>query len=221
MNGVLQALRQRPSRVAVACAAGFVVLTVLVASGSTDDLDVATRDLWRPDDEWGRAQASTSPVMDLLQPVHMFVVLAIVGVVLAIRVRSPRPLVFTGVVAVVATGATLLAKVLVDRPDPHQDMSGTGGAYPSGHMMALVVCLGTIALLVRGGARVWSWLAWSLVAVAGSVMVVALLLSATHWLTDVLGGVLVGGAVLCWARGLWLGRPASHAVSPRVRPGAG
>jgi hypothetical protein len=86
-------------------------------------------------------------------------------------------------------------------------------------MVALVVSLGTIALLVRGVARIWSWLAWSLVAVSGSVMVVALLLSATHWLTDVLGGVLVAGAVLCWARGLRLGRPPSHA-SPRVRPAA-
>ncbi len=213
-------MRWPTSRIAVACGAAFVVLTVLVLAGSTDALDVATRDLLRPDDGWGPEQNLTRPVIDLLQPVRMFAVLAVVGTVLSIRARSPRPLVFTGAVAVAATAVTLLVKVLVARPDPHHDMSGIGGAYPSGHIVALLVCLGAIALALHAEAPWWSRLAWWLVAVAGSVMAAALLLTAAHWLTDVLGGVLIAVAVLAWASRLRPRRPTGHEVTQPARPGA-
>ena len=80
-------------------------------------------------------------------------------------------------------------------------MSGIGGAYPSGHIVALLVCLGAIALALHAEAPWWSRLAWWLVAVTKkpSVMAAALLLTAAHWFTDVLGGVLIAVAVLAWA----------------------
>ena len=59
-------------------------------------------------------------------------------------------------------------------------MSATGGSYPSGHMIALVVCLGGCLLVWEADTR---WFLWLLIAVPAAGMALALLYGAAHWLS--------------------------------------
>jgi undecaprenyl-diphosphatase len=94
----------------------------------------------------------------------------------------------------VAPTAVLVAatKLLVDRVDPAGGSTAMA-SYPSGHAAFTVVCLTGMVVLFSVQSRWWSW---ALVAVVAAAMAVSLLIIGLHWLSDVLGGVLIGLAVL-------------------------
>jgi len=173
-----------------------VVLTALVEWGTTQALDTAARDFFRPGDQWTSLQIRTDHVVELFQPITMLTVLAVVGLAEAARLRSVRPVLFVALVSSLAIGITTVVKFGVARPDPHAALSALGGSYPSGHVMTVLLCLGAIVLLLEDSP---TWRTWSLVLAAGAVMGVALLLTSAHWFTDVLGGALVATAVLAWS----------------------
>ena len=82
--------------------------------------------------------------------------------------------------------------------------SGFASAYPSGHLVMLLVCLGCLLLLFpgrRGGSGPGS--RWSDCSMGVSILVVAM-----HWLTDVVGSALLGVTVLVCRQPL-----------PRLAPG--
>jgi len=89
-----------------------------------------------------------------------------------------------------------LLKGLFDRPRPEEILVAADlGSFPSGHSAnaaTLAVALGFI---------LWRWWVWA----AGAVWVVAMMLSRTylgaHWVSDTIGGVLLGiaVAVIVWA----------------------
>jgi undecaprenyl-diphosphatase len=195
--------RRAPARgplvLAVLAATAFVLLTVLVASGATRALDVAARDLFRPHDVWGAVQIRADVVVEGLRPRNTALVLMVVTLVACAHRRSWRPAAFSALVAGVAAALALATKVVVGRSDPHLDMSTAGGSFPSGHTLGVLVCLGTSLLLLSRRPR---WWAWAVVGIVTAAMGLALLLEAAHWLTDVLGGVLLGIAVLAGAQGL-------------------
>ena len=184
---------------AAVAAAAFIVLTVLVAAGATRDLDVAARDHFRPHDVWGTTQMRVDVLVEGLKPSKVVPLLALVTVVACVRNRSWRPAVYAVLLAGVAGTLTMITKVVVERPDPHQDMTAVGGSFPSGHTVAVLVCLGTALLLLQERPRWWEWVAVGLV---GLAMGLSLLLQAAHWFTDVLGGLLLGLVVLATAVGL-------------------
>jgi membrane-associated phospholipid phosphatase len=101
----------------------------------------------------------------------------------------------------------------VGRPDTHGTTADShGGSYPSGHIIAVVVCLGLVVLMTQPRARRWVWLVPALV---GGLMGVCILVQAAHWSTDVVGGGLLAVGVLTavtasgWDR--WsLGPPGNH-----------
>ncbi|MFF5899653.1 phosphatase PAP2 family protein [Streptomyces argenteolus] len=109
-----------------------------------------------------------------------------------------------GWVAATSLFATLLQqglKAAVGRerprwPDPVD--SAHYAAFPSGHAMTAAVTCGLLMWLLRlHGAQApvwWASLALAVVSVAG-VSLTRLYLG-VHWLTDVVGGVLLGGAVV-------------------------
>ncbi|MBG6056862.1 membrane-associated phospholipid phosphatase [Cryobacterium sp. MP_M5] len=97
---------------------------------------------------------------------------------------------------IVSSGLVQLLKNLFGRARP-EDMLVTSdfGSFPSGHVAnaaTMVVCL---AILFP---RVWVWLAGALYT---AVMMVSRTYLGAHWLTDTIGGLLlgVGVAVLLWA----------------------
>lgn len=99
------------------------------------------------------------------------------------------------VASALAAGVCQLLKALVDRPRPAEILLPLdNGSFPSGHTTNAAVIAVSLGLLLR---RAWVW-------AAGMIYLVAMALSRTylgaHWLTDTLGGALLGAAVavLVW-----------------------
>ena len=203
---------------AVTAGIAYVVLTVLVAVGATERLDVAARQFFHPDDDLGDLEMGVDVIMEGLRPVRAVPLFVLFVLVVSVRRRSWRPAAYAGLVLVVAGIPALATKVLLRRTDPHDVLSSIG-AFPSGHTLVVLVCLGAALLLVRRRPRVWEWL---LVLAADAVMAWALLWQSAHWLTDVIGGALLGVAALAATYGSPLRArapsSASHdttATSPR------
>jgi membrane-associated phospholipid phosphatase len=176
----------------VGSAAGFVILTALVATGISQPIDDAVRQMFRPDDVWGPAQIAFGDVVHILEPPVAMSLLLVAGLGAAAHTRRLWP-----AVVAAALGGTTVAlvagfKLLIARPDP-QGHTDVLGAYPSGHTALLIVGLGG-ALLVS---RLWKrWWAMCLAIVACSTMATALLVMAMHWFTDIVGGALLATATI-------------------------
>ena len=201
----------RVIRLAGAAAAAYAVLTVLVATGLADTLDIAARQWFRPDDLWGPMQLRVDTLVEGLRPTRVVPVLPLVAVLAAVLRRSWAPVRVALLVLLLSGGLVLLSKLVVSRPDTHGEDAHLGGSYPSGHVAALLAVLGG-CLLVIGTRR---WWAWAVVALLDLVMGVCLLLEAAHWFTDVVGGVLLSTCVLATVAAVQ--QRAGPGVTPRVR----
>jgi membrane-associated phospholipid phosphatase len=85
-------------------------------------------------------------------------------------------------------------KALVDRPRPPGSLIATSGAsYPSGHAIAAAVTAIGVVMALTSGRRRLHWM------VAAACLAAAVSLSRTylsaHWLSDVVGGSLLGAGV--------------------------
>ncbi|WP_445169164.1 phosphatase PAP2 family protein [Mycolicibacterium sp. Dal123E01] len=112
-----------------------------------------------------------------------------------------------GVVVVATIGAAVLAKdvmkIVIERPVSHAEilaapeLSGEPHPFPSGHVAGTAALLGIVAfgLGVGCGYAVRAVLASCVVAGTLIVGVSRLVLDA-HWLSDVVGGVLLAGVVV-------------------------
>jgi membrane-associated phospholipid phosphatase len=185
-------------------ALGFGLLLVLVATGVTHRLDVVTRDRLRPHDVWGARQRLADRLVDIGRPSHVVVLLVLVVVATAVRRRSWAPLAFVALYGAAPAAVTLATKLSYGRPDPAGTVNGSTGSFPSGHALAVLVCLGLALLVLRPATRWWQW---CLVALAGAGMDLALLLEAAHWLTDILGATVIAVGALAAASGSALRRP--------------
>lgn len=210
--------RRLALRAAAVVGVCYLALTLLVAAGATQHLDDVVRHWFRPHDVWGEAQVRTGWIIDALEPQRAFAALAALGAGVSLWRRTWRPLAFTGGVALAASLMTLASKYATDRPDPSADRF-TGGSYPSGHMVADLVCMGCAAMVLFGRTRWWMWVIAGLVA---SAMALALLFAAAHWFTDVLGGTLLAVTVLLVASTVpvrsALGRPPRRSAMTAPDP---
>lgn len=104
-------------------------------------------------------------------------------------------------VASAMLGAEIVAailKVSIGRLRPLDSLSDLGHtSYPSGHTTIAAAVTVVLALLIR---RWWMW-------IAGACWVVAIAWSRTyieaHWLTDVVGGAILGASAALLAWGVW------------------
>lgn len=122
-------------------------------------------------------------------------------------------------------------KILVDRPRPEVDHPVTtamGKSFPSGHSMSSTICYGAV-LLVYMAAISRRWRLPALVATSLLVLMIGAsrLFLGVHFLSDVLGGFVLG---LAWLTGataafeVWReerGRAPSAPLSEGVEPEAG
>ena len=170
-------------------------LTIAVVAGWTDSFDEAINRLMI---EWEVAWLVTfsEAVSDLGSvPIVVGVIAGIFGLLVW------REGLRTGLWWLLMVLVTILVSEgledLVQRPRPVESLiHKTSWAYPSGHAMVsgVAIGIGTAAMVIarRSVATTWLWVGVAY-AVAQSVARVYL---RAHWLTDVIGGLLLGTAVV-------------------------
>ncbi len=207
----------------VALAIAFAVLTAAVASGSLDGADIwvatAMQHVYRP------ALQIPAQAVALLGGVE--VTFGLAAVLFAFLWQAGYRIQSLAVLALpIATGLEELYKVIVFHPAPsgrisHPDgpsltdlfTGGHGGnSYPSGHMTRALVVYGLSAFVVYRLAESQRRGALAVAGAAAIIVAVALdrLFLNVHWLSDVLGALLLGGVLLLAAM-FWLD------LSPRLQ----
>ena len=128
------------------------------------------------------------------------VIVPLAMVIWLLALRRPWAAGFSIVAAAVSAGLVQLLKALFDRARPEfMLVASDEGSFPSGHV-ANAATIAVVLALVFGleRSRWWVWL-------AGAAYVVAMALARTylgvHWVTDTIGGALLGAgvAVMLWA----------------------
>ena len=183
----------------LACSVAFVGLTVLIAvPGPVRELDWA---FWNQGWEWrypGKRVMTALTVVGQRGPALGLAALVVARV--ARRRRTWRPL-------VVLAGSQLLLNAVVSvlkyglgrakAETGSAELFAGGTMYPSGHSSNAVVVWGVLAylLITYGGVRPRKRVV-ALAALPSVVVAASTLFIGSHWLTDVVGGVLVGIALL-------------------------
>jgi membrane-associated phospholipid phosphatase len=179
-----------------AATVAFVALTLAVDRHATDALDRwAFRWFW-PSGSWGVPQRLGDVLVNLGQPAVTAACLGLAALRVAVRERRPGVLLRA---LVTIAGVSLLVVVLkhaAARSDVHGSVGHLGGSYPSGHMVALLAYGDGLLRLTRHQFRART----ALLAAAATALGVALLVTGTHWLTDVVAGALAGTAVITASR---------------------
>ena len=211
--------RRRAWALPVGLGAVFLALTALVATGALLGVDAAMQP-WFTAQAAGGAGARVAGVLAALGDK------AIAGFVLAVTVvwacargRTPRPA-LASAVAVVGTALTVVVlKVATGRTAPGAapgEVLAGGRSYPSGHAATASVCLLLVAFLLCSalGRRSRRGVVVAAAALGGAVAWATVALG-FHWVSDVVGGLLVGAA---WATGVrpWL---AADTLGGATSPG--
>lgn len=134
------------------------------------------------------------------EPAHVALFAVVVGALLSWRAGSVvRGVVLGGAVGVGVVLEYAIKSVLV--------------SFPSGHVMGTTTLLGLIAVFLADGRGLFVKAAWAGVAAAGVVFVASMALySGAHTVSDVLGGLVLGSAMVS------LGVALVRAVESRKRP---
>jgi undecaprenyl-diphosphatase len=103
---------------------------------------------------------------------------------------------YYGIAALLSVGVVQLLKAVFDRPRPEELLVVTdAGSFPSGHVANAATMAVVLAIILN---RWWVWF-------AGIAYTILMMLSRTylgaHWVSDTIGGALVGAgvAVIVWA----------------------
>ena len=213
---------------ALALAAGFAVLAVLVAGGELSSVDQWAVDHAMP----GAAFAGKPTFADAVIPlwgVHWHGVVHVVSELVTLpasftpatllvaaaclAVRGRAALVFGSAFAA-GNAIEVVVKGTLTRPALHahsEHLPGFDASYPSGHTMRTVLVAVAVA---------WAWPRLRLIAGAWAVSSLVLIeLGGQHVPSDIAGGLLLAGALLATAWSLRRGaRWTSRRPSPVCRP---
>jgi membrane-associated phospholipid phosphatase len=128
--------------------------------------------------------------------------LLIAAIYIARRFKTWRPL-NLAILSLIAINLTVgLAKLLIGRTKPqlNVDLIYAGGlSYPSGHASNAILTWGVLAYLIYRYAHVDRYrgrLASAGVALISLSVCVVSLMRNTHWLSDLVGGLFIGAALL-------------------------
>ena len=126
----------------------------------------------------------------------------VLGLVQVIRrkgiLRADRELYFMAGGLVLLAAAYVLFEVLVINYRPVLEDGELAASYPSSHtMLAVAVAgMGAIYLLRCFKPKIWHGLLSAALIGLACVTVALRLLSGVHWLTDIVGGLLLGGVIV-------------------------
>jgi len=189
--------------------AGLVVVTLL-AAGPFQGMDEAAHGFWAR-----RLTPGLQPfIQHVLDPIAgqavCLPVLAAVAVTLSWRNRTWRPLWCAAMAELAFYGGVGLLKVVLARPAPTTDdadlfdgglraLGWSGISFPSGHASEAVLIYGTAVYLVgrwtMASARTMRILRVGVGVIALNAVAVSYYLG-WHWISDLVGGLLVGGLLL-------------------------
>jgi membrane-associated phospholipid phosphatase len=183
---------------------GFSALILAVTIGALITLRENGKPLW-VDNEWLEELVEhRSPFWDVPSLVMNYVGAGIIGVfvvpllILAVLLFIKRPWAagYYLLATIASSGLVQLLKHLFGRARPDDILIVSDfGSFPSGHVANAAVMATTLAIIFP---KVWVW-------VAGVVYTLIMLLSRTylgaHWLSDTIGGMLLGAgvAIALWA----------------------
>lgn len=204
----------RTGGLAAAMLGGALVLCLLVVLDLTGPLDHAVRDLVWPEQRWGPLQVRADTTANVLAPRILVQVSLGVALVVSVARRSAAPLLFVAATTAVASLVVLSTKWGMDELEVLSDAQRDLGAFPSGHMVAAIVFSGQLVLLIRPSST--SRLVWLPTVVLATVMACVIQIAALHYVSDVLGGALVGTGVLACASRTRLRQMAMGPAQPLV-----
>ena len=129
--------------------------------------------------------------------------LLVTAVLLSYRFKSWRPINFSLAALILLNGVVGVAKIFFGRSKPRFNFdivhSGAVGSYPSGHSSNALLTWGALAYLLyrytKFGATRFLEL-YTLVGIITATVCVVSLMRNTHWFSDLLGGVFLGGSIL-------------------------
>jgi membrane-associated phospholipid phosphatase len=183
--------RLRPHPSAVVAGVLFLALGLLSARNDTARVDQRVQDVFVPDGRWSHTHQVVSGIPDLVSTPRQILAFVLVAAALTAWRRSVRPSLVAGALVVLGVVAVVGFKHAIARPDTGG--STGGGSFPSGHMTIAVITVGGVLLLALPRTRWWHWVAVSPIWLA---MAWCLLYGNIHWVTDVVGGALLGWAIL-------------------------
>ncbi len=197
-------LRTGALAVAALCALGTLVLAVRVGSASSPPaIDGQTAD-WLHEHRLYSLDAASRTVA-LLGGSATLGVLVLVSCVVVGRRCGSRWLAFVIASYVGVELLFWLMKLAVDRPRPPESLrvaTAASASYPSGHTAVATAVGASLLIAARGiGRAPWRRLAVAALVVLPFVVGLSRLALGVHWLTDVVGGFLLGlgWVLLCLA----------------------
>ena len=131
--------------------------------------------------------------------------------------KADRRLIALMILFALTAAAYLLFEVLKLNYRPVVLDEGLEASYPSTHTLLAVAVMGgaarTLTALRKGPSRLCA----CALCLIGAVIVICRCLAGVHWLTDILGGLLLGAALLALHAGLLAMRPADAPAKRKAR----
>ena len=213
----------------------YTILYVDVASIGPNNTSVglATVNQWFRDLFFNSPNEYYEPIYKATEYVGYFalgccVFMGCVGLFQLIKRKSllkvDRPIIFTGILYVITIGQyVMFEKVIINyRPVIMEGESAPEASFPSSHTMLIIVVMGSLIMLCghylnKKHPNISAILQAIFVCLIAA-LVVGRLVCGVHWLTDIVGGILISASLLALYSIFYVGRPKFYYEEEEEEP---